>query len=64
MPVIGARCHELRIKDEGATWRIIYRLDGDAVVIIDVFSKKTSQTLAQVIADCRRRLRQYDELRR
>jgi len=62
MPGIGARCNELPIADEGATLRIINRLDGDAVVIIDVFSKKTSQTLAQVIADCRRRLRQYDDL--
>jgi len=44
MPGIGARCHELRIVDEGATWRIVYRLDADAVVIVDVFSKKTRQT--------------------
>jgi phage-related protein len=54
----------LRIVDEGATWRIIYCLDPDAVVIVEVFSKKTRQTPAQVIADCRRRLRQYDELTR
>jgi len=64
MPRIGARCHELRIVDEGATWRIIYRLDDDAVVIVDVFSKKTRQTPGQVIVNCRRRLRQYDELTR
>ena len=64
MPGIGAHCHELRIVDEGATWRIIYRLDEDAVVVADVFSKKTRQTPGQVIADCRRRLRQYDELTR
>jgi phage-related protein len=64
MPGIGARCHELRIVDEGATWRIVYRLDADAVVIVDVFSKKTRQTPGQVIVDCRRRLRQYGELTR
>ncbi len=64
MPGIGARCHELRIVDEGATWRIIYRVDEDAVVIVDVFSKKTRWTPNRVIADCRRRLRQYDELMR
>jgi phage-related protein len=64
MPGIGARCHELRIVDEGATWRIVCRLDDDAVVIVDIFSKKTRQTPGQVIADCRRRLRQYDELTR
>jgi len=61
MPGISARCHELRVVDEGATWRIIYRLDPDAVVIVEVFSKKTRQTPTQVIADCRRRLRYYDE---
>ncbi len=59
-----ARRHESRIVDEGATWRIIYRLDDDAVVIVDVFSKKTRQTPGRVIVDCRRRLRQYDELTR
>jgi len=64
MPTIGARCHELRVVDEGATWRIMYRLDDDAVVIVDVFSKKTRQTPGGVIADCRRRLRQYDDLTR
>jgi phage-related protein len=64
MPGIAARCHELRIVDEGATWRIVYRLDEDAVVILAVFSKKTTQTPGRVVADCRRRLRQYDELTR
>jgi phage-related protein len=60
MPVIGARCHELRVKDKGAEWRIIYRLDADAVVIAEVFAKKTRTTPATVIANCRRRLRAYD----
>jgi len=64
MPTIGARCHELLIVDEGATSRIIYRLNGDAVVLVDVFSKKTRETPGRVIVDCRRRLRQYDELAR
>lgn len=60
MPVIGRRCHELRIVDAGKTWRIIYRLDGDAVVIADVFQKRTQRTPPRVIADCRRRLALYD----
>lgn len=63
MPGIGARCHEMRTVDEGATWRIVYRL-ADDVVVVDVFSKKTRQTPGRVIVDCRRRLRQYDELAR
>jgi phage-related protein len=64
MPRVGARCHELRIVDEGATWRIIHVLDDDAVLIVDVFGKKTRQTPGQVIVDCRRRLRRCDELTR
>ena len=39
MPSIGARCHELRINDEQKTWRIIYRIDSDAIVIVEVFTK-------------------------
>jgi len=61
MPVIGPRSHELRIRDSGHQWRIIVRLDEDAVVIADVFSKKTRQTPGSVIAACQRRLRAYDE---
>jgi len=60
MPRIGPRCHELRIPDETATWRLIYRLDNDAVVIVEVFNKKTSQAADNIIADCRRRLKRYD----
>ena len=60
MPIIGARCHELRIQDEGGTWRLIYRIDDDAIVILDVFQKKTTKTPAQVIEACRRRLKEYD----
>lgn len=60
MPSIGARCHELRINDEDKTWRIIYRLDPDAVIILDVFEKKTPKTPHEVIYNCQRRLRSYD----
>lgn len=60
MPVIGVRCHELRIPDGDLTWRIICCLDGDAVVICGVFSKKTQVTPKTVIESCRRRLATYD----
>lgn len=62
MPVIGARCHELRINDERSTFRIIYRADADAVVILDVVKKKTEQTPQSVVEICRRRLRDYDRV--
>jgi phage-related protein len=61
MPQIGTRCHELRIVDEGVTWRIIYRTDADAIVIADVFAKKTPRTPKVVLAAARRRLREYDD---
>jgi phage-related protein len=61
MPSIGRRCHELRIPDERVTWRIMYRVDPDAVVIGDVFAKKTAQTPAEVIQVCKQRFRRYDE---
>jgi phage-related protein len=60
MPTIGRRCPELRIVDVGKTWRIIYRLDDDAVVIADVFQKGTQHTPTRVIRDCQRRLALYD----
>ena len=60
MPSIGARCHEPRIVDERSSWRIIYRLDADAVVVADVFRKTTAATPKRVIDDCQRRLRHYD----
>jgi len=60
MPAIGQRCHELRIVDEAVTWRIIYRTDHDAVVIAEVFKKKTGQTPKSVIEAAKRRLKDYD----
>lgn len=60
MPDIGRRCHELRINDEDATWRIVYRTDEDAVVIVHVFSKKSRRTPKAVIELCRQRLKAYD----
>ena len=61
MPTIGPRCHELRIVDENLTWRIVYRLDSDAVIVIDVFDKKTKRTSKRVIARCKSRLKEYDD---
>lgn len=60
MPSIGARCHELRINDRNATWRIMYRVDPDAIVILEVFKKTTAKTPLSVIDTCKRRLRMYD----
>ena len=60
MPSIGRWCHELRIPDKGRDWRIMYRIDADVIVILEVFGKTTRQTPRSVIATCKRRLKQYD----
>jgi phage-related protein len=62
MPSVGPRCHELRIRDETVTWRIMYRVDDDAIVVIEVFKKKTGATSKAVLDRCRRRLADYDRV--
>ena len=60
MPHICANCHELRINDKKSTWRIIYRIDNDAIIILEVFNKKTQQTPKKVIDLCKKRIKEYD----
>ena len=60
MPSIGPRCNELRIKDVSGEWRLIYRVDDDAIVIAEVFAKRSAKTPKHVIGICRRRLQEYD----
>ncbi len=59
MPIIARRCHEIRINDEDKTWRIIYRIDDDAIIILEVFAKKTNTTAKKIIDICKERLRGY-----
>ena len=49
VPLIGYRCRELRI-------------DEDAIVILDVFEKKTQKTPKKVIDNCKSRIRLYEYL--
>jgi phage-related protein len=60
MPSIARSVHELRVPSENGNWRIVYRLDPDAVVILDVFKKQSRETPRSVIQACRRRLTAYD----
>ncbi|MEQ8465187.1 type II toxin-antitoxin system RelE/ParE family toxin [Coleofasciculus sp. E1-EBD-02] len=64
MPSIGTHCHELRIDDSETDkkWRIVYRIDSDAIVIAEVFQKTTQKTPKRVIENCKRRLKLYDEI--
>jgi len=57
---IGRHCHELRIPAGNTTWRVIYRIDPDAIVIAEVFAKKSQETPEHAIDIARRRLMRYD----
>jgi phage-related protein len=61
MSGVGSRCHELRINDATGTWRVMYRIDNDAIVILEVFAKKTGKTPKTIIDTCRKRLKEYDD---
>jgi len=62
MPTIGRRCHELRVRDEDKIWRIVHRLDEDAILILHVFDKKTKRTPMSVVDACKALLSRYDAL--
>jgi phage-related protein len=59
MPTIGTGCHELRVRDGDTNWRVMYHLADDAVVVMDVFAKKTATTPKAVLDACRQRLALY-----
>ncbi len=60
MTGIGTRCHELRLDDGKRAWRIMYRIDDDAIVILEVFEKKTQKTPKRILNLCKERLKRYD----
>jgi phage-related protein len=62
LPTLGPRCHELRIADGKREWRIIYRLDSDVILILEIFLKKTQRTPAEVLRVCRERMRRFDAI--
>jgi phage-related protein len=61
MPSIGKNCHELRVNDKNKTWRIIYFIDDDAIVILEVFAKKTQKMSQEIIDVCKKRLTRYKQ---
>jgi phage-related protein len=60
LPDVGARCGALRVRDAVNSWRIMYRIDSDAILILEVYSKKTRKIPSEVIERCQQRLKQYD----
>jgi hypothetical protein len=59
LPEIGANCHELRVIDRDATWRIVYHVGDNAIVVLEVFSKKTRTLPDRVVTAAKRRLKEY-----
>jgi phage-related protein len=62
LPIIGPRCGALRIPDAGNNWRIIFRVDPDAVLILEVYSKKTRKMPDEVVERCQKRITRYDTI--
>ena len=60
MPSIGKRCHELRVLDDKLNWRIFYRIDEDAIIIVHWTSKKSQTTAKRDIELCKSRFKSYD----
>jgi phage-related protein len=62
MPSIGGSVYELRVDDRETrkTWRIIYRIDSDAILVVHWFEKKTKTTPQRLIDLCKKRLKGYD----
>jgi Phage derived protein Gp49-like (DUF891) len=54
--------HQHPHSEAGTSWRIIYRIDPDAIVILEVFAKTTRRTPQRVIEICKGRLKQYDSV--
>ena len=60
LPSMGSRCHELRVRDRDKNWRLIYRIDDDRILIVEVFNKTTPQIPDEVMTICKKRLSDYD----
>ena len=60
LPDVGPRCGALRVRDAEHNWRIMYRVDTDAVLVVEVYAKKTRKIPDEVTERCKRRLKQYD----
>lgn len=57
---VGPRCGALRVRDAEHNWRIMYRIDSDAVLVVEVYPKKTRKIPDEVIERCKQRLKHYD----
>jgi phage-related protein len=60
LPEVGRGCGALRVRDAEHNWRIMYRIDADAVLVLEVYSKKTRKIPDEVIRRCKQRIKRYE----
>jgi len=60
LPDLGHRCGALRVRDAEHNWRIMFRLDSDAVLVLEIYPKKTRKIPEEVMKRCKKRLKDYD----
>jgi phage-related protein len=63
MKSIGPGVQELRIEDFPVSWRIIFRVDPEAIVVVSLFEKRGRKTRKADIDLARKRFREYDRSR-
>ena len=64
LPIVGPRCGAIRVRDGDHNWRIMYRVDLDSILVLDVYTKKKRTIPQEVIDRCKKRLKHYDEAAR
>jgi phage-related protein len=62
LPNVGPCCGALRVRDAEHNWRIMYRVDSDAILVLEVYPKKTRKIPDEVTKRCKDRLKRYDEV--
>lgn len=58
--VVRKSRYELRIREAGVNWRLVYRIDEDAIVIAGLFRKTSRNATDRLIEISRERLALYD----
>ena len=60
LPNVGVGCNELSINDDQNTWRIVYKIYIDAILILEIFIKKSNTTQKFIINACKERIKRYE----
>jgi phage-related protein len=60
LPDVGRRCGALRVRDAEHNWRTMYRIDSDAILVLEVYPKKTRKIPGAVMDRRKDRLKDYE----